>query len=175
MHVRSLSKYTISDTGCWEYAGGRSATGYGKVAVKLADGRSSTVNAHRAFYEALVGPIPEGLQLDHLCRNPSCVRPDHMEPVTGRVNTIRGWAASHPACPQGHLYTAANTRWVKGPAGYRYRRCRACWRIRDAAAKRKWRAEHPNEARARNQAYYLANRERLIAAEVARKRRRREG
>ena len=71
--------------GCWEWTAGLFATGYGGFQY---GGRP--VAAHRWAYEALVGPIPEGLELDHLCRNRKCVNPAHMEPVTHKENTLRG-------------------------------------------------------------------------------------
>jgi hypothetical protein len=85
---------------------------------------------HRVAYELLVGPIPEGLELDHLCRNTRCVNPEHLEPVTGRENLMRAvssWAAKNAAkthCPQGHPYDEENTK-VKRDGG---RACRACGR-----------------------------------------------
>lgn len=76
--------------GCWEWQGVRTTGGYGRFDI---DGR--TVAAHRYAYESRVGPIPPRLVIDHLCRNPPCVRPDHLEPVTTIQNTLRGnapWA-----------------------------------------------------------------------------------
>lgn len=81
--------------------------------------------AHRVAYEALVGPIPGGLVLDHLCRNPGCYNPTHLEPVTNAENIRRGYAVK-TNCPHGHEYTAANTHYT--PAGHR--RCKECHRIR---------------------------------------------
>ena len=83
------------------------------------------VGAHRFAYELLIGPIPDGLQIDHLCRVPLCVNVAHLEPVTNRVNTVRGKAGlrqrTKTHCPRGHAYDAANTRLYKGG-----RYCRAC-------------------------------------------------
>ena len=74
-------------SGCWIYMGHRS-NGYGKLRI---GGRKGTTQwAHRVMYEELIGPIPKGLQLDHLCRNRVCVRPSHLEPVTNKVNASRG-------------------------------------------------------------------------------------
>lgn len=70
---------------CWIWRGWNSANGYGKVKI---GGRAHM--AHRAIYECLVGPIPAGRVLDHLCRNRACCNPAHMEPVTVRENTRRG-------------------------------------------------------------------------------------
>ena len=77
------SRYTVDpDTGCWNWTGGKTTPGYGRI------GRDQY--AHRFFYEQAVGPIPPGLVIDHLCRNPSCVNPQHLEPVTQQTNTRRG-------------------------------------------------------------------------------------
>lgn len=70
---------------CWLWTGSGTPTGYGQIGV---NGRKQYV--HRYAYELLVGPIPEGLTIDHLCRNPPCVNPSHMEPVTQAENTRRG-------------------------------------------------------------------------------------
>lgn len=83
---------------CWEWIGTRYGNGYGQAAI----GDGGRINqAHRVVYEALVGPIPEGLELDHLCRNPSCVNPDHLEPVTHAENMRRmGDAHPSPICSE---------------------------------------------------------------------------
>lgn len=114
------------DDECWEWTGSRVARGYGHFAV---DGRYP--HAHRVAYELVVGPIPEGMQLDHLCRNPACVNPAHLEPVSPRVNTLRGIGgaaerAARTHCPQGHAYDEANTK--RDAQNRRY--CQACRRAR---------------------------------------------
>jgi len=77
-------KRTIrSADGCWEWIGGISKAGYGQ----MSDGGSNL--AHRFAYELLVGPIPDGLQIDHLCNVRNCVNPAHLEPVTGLENMRR--------------------------------------------------------------------------------------
>lgn len=106
-------------TGCWLWEGTQQK-GYGRISM-LRDGGGRADLVHRVMYEASVGPISEGMQLDHLCRRHECVRPEHLEPVTPRDNTRRGTALiTH--CPKGHPYDKANTR-VKA-AGHRS--CKAC-------------------------------------------------
>lgn len=104
-------------------SGGRhGGGGYGKYAGTV---------AHRIAYELIVGPVPEGLQLDHLCGLRNCVNPAHLEPVTPQENTLR---ARGDSCKRGHKYTPENThlhlrRDRPGPT----RVCRTCARERRAA------------------------------------------
>lgn len=111
--------------GCWVWTAGKFSSGYGAAVV---NGR--TRPAHRVSYELVVGDVPDGLQLDHLCRNRSCVNPAHLEPVTCRTNLLRGetLAAANAAkthCPQGHPYDDVNT-YVSPGRGLRH--CRECMR-----------------------------------------------
>ena len=88
------------DTACWIWTGKRVHNGYGTFSYRVA-GKRVYHYAHRYGYEALVGPIPPGLDLDHLCRRRDCVNPDHLEPVTRRENLSRSplvrahWAGLH--------------------------------------------------------------------------------
>jgi hypothetical protein len=103
--------------------GSKSTLGYGG----FRDAKSRMVPAHRWAYETIVGSIPEGLELDHLCRNPSCVNPGHLEPVPHRENLARGIGnGSKTHCPKGHAYSPENT--YTGPNGNRG--CRTCRRNR---------------------------------------------
>jgi hypothetical protein len=74
-----------SSEGCWLWQRKLGRNGYGQMR-----GYAGQISAHRFAYEVLMGPIPEGMQLDHLCRNRACCNPEHLEPVTGRENRLRG-------------------------------------------------------------------------------------
>lgn len=110
--------------GCWRWRAAKDTSGYGRFLVN-----GKAVAAHRHAYEMMVGPIPEGLQLDHLCRNRWCCNPSHLEPVTKRENILRGVGASAKAarathCPSGHPLSGDNLYInYKGA-----RCCRACMR-----------------------------------------------
>jgi hypothetical protein len=113
-------------TRCWDWNGAATKKGYGMI---YRNGRR--VQATRASYEEFVGPMPEGTELDHLCRRPVCVNPLHLEPVDRRTNLLRGngFAARHARkthCPQGHAYEGDNLYVT--PRGER--KCRTCHRNR---------------------------------------------
>lgn len=112
---RLADKVLVGD-GCWDWIGGCTGNGYGAFVPELG---GPQVRAHRFVYELLVGPIPAGLQLDHLCRRRRCVRPGHLEPVTEAENHAR---TALVRCCRGHEFTDENTYRV--PAGPR--QCRAC-------------------------------------------------
>ncbi len=132
MHWRQRFNNKVQQgDGCWEWLGGLTSSGYGKFWL---DG--GTVLAHRVAYELWVGPIPEDLHLDHLCRRRSCVNPTHLEPVTVRENLLRspltlaGQNAIKTHCRNGHEFNDANTL-VLSTTGERM--CRPCMRARDRA------------------------------------------
>jgi hypothetical protein len=107
--------------GCWEWTGMKDAAGYGFV---------SEYRAHRYAYTLLVGPIPENLVIDHLCRVTSCVNPTHLEPVPNGINVLRGFGppASNSRkthCCRGHDITQPGSYYVR-PSRPRERRCRVC-------------------------------------------------
>lgn len=117
---RLLSKIDVTSigTGCWVWTGGTNAKGYGYIRTS---GRGSPMEtAHRATYEMMRGEVPDGLHLDHLCRNPRCCNPDHLEPVTRAENKLRARKAV-PHCVRGHYFTPENTGF-DGTKRY----CRAC-------------------------------------------------
>jgi hypothetical protein len=124
--VERFWSFVDKTDGCWLWTG-HTARGYGFFSQDW-----KRTAAHRVSYEWTVGPIPNGMQLDHLCRNPRCVRPDHLEPVTGRENLMRGTSfvsvnAAKTHCAQGHELSEANTRHWKG-----HRICRTCARAAQA-------------------------------------------
>lgn len=106
---------------CWNWTAAKIWSGYGKFQFN-----GSSVGAHRVAWTLLRGPIPEGLTVDHLCRNRACVNPAHMELVTRGVNVLRGdtitAANLHKThCPKGHPYSGRNSN------GQRF--CRVCMRV----------------------------------------------
>lgn len=133
--ARLEGRIKVDANGCHNWTGFIDPKGYGMVW----DGRTMT-RTHRFAYIIAKGAIPNGLQLDHLCRNRRCCNPAHLEPVTARENIFRGEGiavkrarATH--CQRGHPFDEQNTRWIKG----RYRWCRECGRAaaRKAYARRK--------------------------------------
>lgn len=109
---------------CWEWQGGKNDSSYGLLRV---DGREAY--AHRVSYELFVGPIPDGLEIDHLCRRPNCVNPAHLEAVSHRENILRGTSpaavsAAKTHCSKGHPLSGPNV-YMPQRGG---RQCRTCTR-----------------------------------------------
>lgn len=107
---------------CWIWTGARVPRGYGHF---VPDGR--LMNAHRYSYKLNVGAVADEMVVDHLCRNPPCVRPEHLEAVTPRMNALRGIGPSaanarKTHCPAGHEYDLLNT--IYGSRGARF--CQKC-------------------------------------------------
>lgn len=120
-HLSTRIDKTSSPAGCWLWTGHINGSGYGTMG-----GRS----VHRLVYIELVGPIPDGLQLDHLCRIRNCVNPAHLEPVTAAENVRRGDGpggrnARKTHCKNGHTLTPENVYIRRG------RNCRICARARN--------------------------------------------
>ena len=119
---------------CWEWQG-YLQRGYGEISIN-----GENIKAHRASYEIFIGKIPDGLVIDHLCRNPRCVNPTHLEPVTLEENTKRGfWPPSVNSrkthCIRGHELSGENLRinFKKNKCGVykNSRECKTCvnmWR-----------------------------------------------
>ena len=115
--ARFFAKVREDSAGCWIWTAFRDRKGYGKFQYGVVDARL----AYNVSYGLMVGDVPEGLQLDHLCRNTSCVNPYHLDPVPPGVNKRRAMeVVTH--CPSGHLYSPENT--YRTPQGNRV--CRTC-------------------------------------------------
>lgn len=136
LESRFWSKVNQSDmNGCWIWTGRQNGFGYGLIAEhgsRMISRRR--LMAHRVAYELLVGPIPDGLTLDHLCRTRLCVNPAHLEPVTKKVNLLRSpytWGGRNSrktTCPKGHPLSGENLLVSRGK-----RICRTCKRSHEAA------------------------------------------
>ena len=124
---RFWSKVQKTDE-CWLWTGALDRAGYGRFHLA-----GVNVVAYRVAYELLVGPVPAGLTVDHLCRVRRCVRPDHLEPVTQRENILRGVGvgavnAKRTHCSAGHPLAGDNLVPSMLKRGRRY--CRICWNAR---------------------------------------------
>jgi hypothetical protein len=131
LSARFWVKVDVTDT-CWLWTGARTTSGYGNFYVAP----GSPVVAHRVAFELLLSPIPDGMQLDHLCRVRLCVNPDHLEPVTSAENNRRSTSptavnARKTHCIYGHEFTDENIYVPPKKPTHRY--CRECIRIRKRA------------------------------------------
>jgi hypothetical protein len=120
-------------TGCWVWMATIANTGYGRIGERVTVDKWKTEYAHRVSWTLYRGPIPDGLTLDHLCRNRRCVNPDHLEPVSLAENIRRGnspgaLAARLGVCARGHCLTEDNSYYT--PDGRR--QCRACIKLRNS-------------------------------------------
>jgi hypothetical protein len=127
---RVRQSVVVDAAGCWIWQLSKSSNGYGRIGIRQPGQKMQLRMAHRVAYESLVGPIPAGLELDHLCRVRDCVNPEHLEPVTSKENSRRADRSGvcraryegAAECKRGHAFDAANTRLT--PEGWR--RCRTC-------------------------------------------------
>lgn len=132
---RILRRVVVDEDGCWIFTGSL-VKGYGSVSLEA----GHTALTHRVVWEYFEGPVPDGLELDHLCRVTACCNPGHLEPVTHAENIARGeWngpaakrARTH--CVNDHEYTPENT-YTRPDGRRRCRACNAAWaRAQRAAA-----------------------------------------
>jgi hypothetical protein len=123
---RLATRVLVDDNGCWLWQAAKTQKGYGMAPGTFAGERA----AHRATYSLLVGPIPSGYEIDHLCRVTSCVNPQHLEAVTPQENRRRSPLAPERRthCPQGHPYAGDNLKINDVGA----RCCRTCITARNA-------------------------------------------
>lgn len=109
--------------GCVVWTRSLNASGYGRVM-----GEGSRWMVHRLVWTLLNGPIPDGADIDHLCFNPACVNPDHLQPLSVMENRARHAASMFPVCSNGHELSGDNLRFATHRNGKTVRRCRACER-----------------------------------------------
>lgn len=129
-------RYVTPVEGCWIWRGSVGTNGYPRIKAP-AGMRPTVLAAHRVGYEILVGPIPDGLELDHLCKTPLCVNPAHLEPVTRSENARR--LRTNTVIETGLCHRGHDTR-VHGyspPGKPTTRMCRQCKRDRRAAARQR--------------------------------------
>lgn len=131
VHDRLLSlAEPVTESGCWIWNSFCNSKGYGRIWL---DGKPRP--AHRVSYQHFIGPIEEGMTIDHLCRVRCCINPQHLEAVTSRVNTLRGIGVTSinnkkTHCNHGHEFSEANTYHLGG--NMNWRECRACRKSRSA-------------------------------------------
>lgn len=158
-----LDRYVVTEGGCWIWLGSKDGKGYGHA---WDEQRHRVGKAHRLMYERERGPIPEGEQLDHLCRVHACINPAHLEPVTGVENVRRGagWGGvlSLPiaCCKRGHAYIQHVDRGCRECVlEFRREWARRNYAVKSASILKKRRRRYANDPDYRERAL-RANRER---------------
>lgn len=149
---RLLRHTEVDEDGCWIWTKALDRHGYGKfVIARDGDWRNGrqTVRPHRLAYELFVGPIPDGMTIDHLCRRRACCNPDHLKPVVNRENIMRGIGpparnAQKLTCKYGHLLEGANV-YIYTYFGREWRCCRECRRRLSREYQRRRRARAKQE------------------------------
>lgn len=152
---RVSARVVVDANGCWTWTGSPTSNGYGRISWAV-DRKITYALTHRVMWAHHRGAIPEGLDLDHLCRNRLCCNPDHLEPVTRQTNLLRGDTiparrAAATQCHRGHAFTPENTRLTS----LGQRECRECkretnrayyWKNRERRSEynRRWRASQAN-------------------------------
>lgn len=140
---RMQSKFTVEEaSGCWTW-NGATADKQGKWVYGVVVSKGKLVMAHRAMYELQRGPIPDGLQLDHLCRNTRCINPAHLEPVTAKENIAR---AVRTHCVHGHVLSGENVYFDKQGQ----RECRICRKAQWHAFRERHGLEYVSKEERRN-------------------------
>jgi hypothetical protein len=144
------------DTGCWEWTGCRMWNGYGIIHGIVGN---SYIYCHRLAYELCIGPIPNGLTVDHLCKNRGCVNPSHLDPVTFKENVLRGDSPSAVGarsthCKNGHLLQLSPFRSLRGS-----RYCPICKK----ESEKKWRQENGDHFNSYNRSWYASHRSHVLA------------
>lgn len=135
--ARFFSKVRVASSGCWTWVGARSQDGYGSF--WLPDEQLNTT-AHRVACRWFGGPVGSADVVDHLCRNPHCVNPGHLEAVSQSVNVSRGLSGEErPVCKRGHLMLPANIVMQRN-YGQLFRTCATCRAIRESRRREKRRA-----------------------------------
>lgn len=136
MDPRFLKYISFSNNCCWIWTGSKNRNGYGNFSILQATGKYKTCRAHKYSYESLIGPVPNGTELDHfVCSNRACVNPFHLKPVTHRENVLRGRGicalnSRKTYCKRGHPFTKENTLYKKNRIG---RICKTCNRNQSRA------------------------------------------
>ena len=156
--IRFLAKVDKrTNAPCWIWTASKFPQGYGQFTLKRSDGSWRSTNAHRVSYMHWKGEIPNGFEVDHLCRVRACVNPKHLEVVTGRTNILRGKspaakAAKATHCIRGHEFSMENTYLIKTGG----RMCRLCTHIR----KKQYKLADPERYRRYNKTTYERNKSR---------------